>query len=131
MKLSRSTWIAILILIVWLVLTWFLGSWIGIHPPTLYYLRAGLWLIGIAGFVGYLLLRPKQQGDAVLGEAAGSAAEIDFNFAEASKRMQAGKGVKQLGALPAVFVIGDSGSAKTTVISKSGLEPELLAGPRV
>jgi type VI secretion system protein ImpL len=128
MKVSRSTWIAIIILIVWFVLTWFLGAWLGLHPPVLYYLRAGLWIIGIAGFVGYLLLRPKQELPAPQGAAAGSVAEIDYHYKEAAKRMQAAKGIKQLGSLPAVFVLGETGAAKTSTIAKSGLEPELLAG---
>jgi len=128
MKISRSTWIAIIVLIVWLALTWELGVWLGLHPPGLYFLRAGLWFIGLAGFAGYLLLRPKPVGDLPLDGGAAAGAEIEYNFAEASKRMRAARGVRQLGALPAVFLIGDSGSAKTSVLAKSGIEPELLAG---
>ncbi|MBV9157349.1 MAG: hypothetical protein JO097_13880 [Acidobacteriaceae bacterium] len=125
MKIPRSTWIAIAVLIAWLVLAWYLGSWLGLRPPALYYLRGGLWLLGFAGFAGFLLLGPKQQSDAA---QSGASAEIEYNFAEALKRMRAARGVKQLGTLPAVFLIGDSGSAKTSVLAKSGIEPELLAG---
>ncbi len=128
MKSSRWFWIAILLLIVWLTLTWFLGGWIGLKPPALYYLRAGLWIIGLIGFGGYVILRPKEEGDSAMPGASGSGTEIDYNFSEAAKRMQAAKGIRQLGTLPAVFVIGEGGSAKTSIIAKSGLEPELLAG---
>ncbi len=128
MKITRAIWFAILILIVWLVLTWFLGQWIGLKPPVLLYLRIGLWFIGIAGFIGFLFLRPRAPDGASEGPAADAAAEIDFNFAEAAKRIQAATGNKQLGSLPAVFVIGDTGSAKTSIIAKCGLDPELLAG---
>ncbi len=58
----------------------------------------------------------------------GPGTEIDYNFAEAAKRLKAARGIKQLGSLPAIFLIGDAGSAKTSLIAKSGLEPELLAG---
>ncbi len=128
MKFTRAVWLALLILIVWLVLSWFLGEWIGVKPPGLLYLRIGLALIGIAGFVGFLLFRPKAQGGSPEGDAADTAAEIDFNFNEAARRIQSATGHKQLGSLPAVFIVGDTGSAKTSIIAKSGLDPELLAG---
>ena len=128
MKLSRTAWtvIAVVILVVWLILTWFLGDWLHLHSPIIWILRCGLWLIGIAGFVGYLFLRPKDEQAAQ--DAAAGSPEIDFAFNEASKRMRAARGVKQLGSMPAIFLIGDTGSAKTSVIAKSGLEPELIAG---
>ena len=127
MKLTRSVWIAIFILVVWLVLAYFLGSWLGLKSPTVWILRGGLWFIGIGGFVGYLLLKPKQTAAPLEGAAAVAGNEIDFNFNEASKRMQTA-GIKNLGNLPTVFLLGDSDSSKTTVIAKSGVDPQLLAG---
>ncbi len=127
MKLSRTAWtvIAIIILVVWLVVTWFLGDWLHLHSPGIWVLRIGLWVIGIAGFIGYLLLRPKDPNAA---QDAAASPEIDFAFNEAAKRMRTARGIKQLGSMPAIFVVGEAGSAKTSVIAKSGLEPELLAG---
>jgi type VI secretion system protein ImpL len=126
MKLSRTAWtvVAVILLVVWVVLAWFLGLWLHLHSPALWILRIGLCVIGIAGFVGYLLLRPKD----TRAEESGASPEIDFAFNEASKRMRAAKAVKQLGSMPAIFVLGDTGSAKTSIIAKSGLDPELLAG---
>jgi type VI secretion system protein ImpL len=128
MKLSRTAWtiIAVVLLLVWLVLTWFLGDWLRLPSPAIWVLRIGLWLIGIAGFIGYLVLRPKDPNAAA--DAAAGNPEIDFAFTEGAKRMRAAKGIKQLGRMPAIFVLGDAGSAKTSIIAKSGLEPELLAG---
>ena len=111
MKLTRSVWIAILILVVWLVLAYFLGSWLGLKSPTVWILRGGLWFIGIGGFVGYLLLRPKETAAPLEGASATAGNEIDFNFNEASKRMQAG-GIKNLGDLPAVFLLGDTNTPR-------------------
>src|SRR5271165_5493342 len=57
-------------------------------------------------------------------------AELDALLAEAERKLAA----SQLGpgagfhSMPIVFVIGPEGSTKTTVVLKSGLEPELLAG---
>src|SRR5579884_4451486 len=128
MRLSRTarTVIAVVILVVWLVVAWLLGTWLHLNSPAIWVLRIGLWAIGLAGFIGYLLLRPKEAEGA--HETGAANTEIDFAFNEASKRMRAARAIRQLGAMPAIFVIGDAGSAKTSVIAKSGLEPELLAG---
>jgi len=122
MKISRTVWIAIAALLLWLLFSWMLGGWIGLQAPRLYYLRGGLWILGIIGFVGFLILRPKDAG----GPAAISSGEVDDNFAEATKRLQA-SGVKQLASLPAVFFLGDSDSAKTSVIARSDIA-QLVAG---
>jgi type VI secretion system protein ImpL len=121
MKLSRTIWIAIGALLLWFLLTWLLGGWIGLRTPALYYLRGGLWIIGIVGFVGFLLLRPKGNPQTVI-----SAGELDDNFSEATKRLQA-NGIRQLASLPAVFFLGDGDAAKTSVILKSDIA-QLLAG---
>ena len=124
MKLPRIIWIAIAVLFLWLLLGWLLGGWMGLHAPALYYLRGGLSIIGIIGFVGFLLLRPKTGAS---GEQPGvSAGELDDNFNEAAERIQA-TGVKQMAALPAVFFIGETDTAKTTIIAKSDIA-QLLAG---
>lgn len=128
MKLNRSVWLAVALLVVWLILGWFLGTWMGIKAPAVWYLRAGWWFLGIAGFVGYLVLRPKDQGAPPEGASANSVREIDYNFTEASKRIQTATGNKQLNSLPAIFLLGDSAAAKTTIITQSGTEPELIAG---
>jgi len=123
MKISRAIWIAIAILLLWLLLSWLLGGWIGLHAPGLYYLRGGLSILGIIGFIGYLILRPKSDPNAQPGVSSG---EMDDNFNEASKRLQS-SGVKRLATLPTVFFLGDSDSAKTSVIAKSDIA-QLLAG---
>jgi type VI secretion system protein ImpL len=128
MKFNRGMWIAIALLVVWLVLGWFLGTWMGMKAPAIWYVRGGWWLLGIAGFVGYVVLRPKDDSAPLEGAAASAAQEIDYNFGEASKRIQAATGNKQLNSLPAIFLLGDLGAAKTTVLTQSGIEPELIAG---
>lgn len=124
MRLFRAFWIPTAVLLLWLLLSWLLGDWMGIHKPGLYYLRGGLSILGIIGFVGFLIMRPKL---AARSEQPGvSSGELDDHLNEAGKRLQA-SGVKHLAVLPAVFFIGDSDTAKTSVIAKSDIA-QLLAG---
>jgi type VI secretion system protein ImpL len=127
MKLTRSLIIAIVVLLVWCLITWRIAHMIAPHPPMVYYLRLGFVLIGVIGFVGYLLLRPKPHGEVQQGWAGMTNTEIEFSFSEASKHLLT-VGVKNINALPSVFILGDPGTAKTSSIAKSGLEPDLLAG---
>jgi type VI secretion system protein ImpL len=128
LKPAKSTWIAVALFILWLVLMWLPGRFLGLRPPFLYYLTGGLWGIGLIGLVGYLLLRPKSNAQAGQPADADALSEIDFNFGEAARQLQAGTGNGKLSTLPAVFLIGDAGSAKTSIVAKSGLEAQLLAG---
>ena len=54
--------------------------------------------------------------------------EIDSLVREAERRLAASKQGDRLGNLPIFFLVGDTGSTKTSVMVNAGLEPELLAG---
>jgi type VI secretion system protein ImpL len=56
--------------------------------------------------------------------------ELDEAIASAKRRIAKARpgGVKSLNDLPVIFFLGQSGSTKTTILSQSGLEPNLLAG---
>ena len=54
--------------------------------------------------------------------------EIDSLVREAERRLAASKQGARLGNLPIFFLVGDTGSTKTSVMVNAGLEPELLAG---
>jgi type VI secretion system protein ImpL len=67
-------------------------------------------------------------GDA--GPAAsgkGSSPEVDQLIKDADQKLGASGGAT-VGNLPLIFVIGDQGTTKTSVVVHSGLDPELLAG---
>jgi type VI secretion system protein ImpL len=125
MKSSSTLVRALGFLILWLVLSWFAGTWLHLHGSNLWLLRIGLAVLGLAGFGGYLWLQSRS--GARLG---GSHDEVDLLIHEANTRLQAsslGRGAK-IASLPAIFFLGDSGTAKTSTVLHSGLEPELLAG---
>ena len=56
--------------------------------------------------------------------------DINALIQEAEAKLAAGKqaGGGKAGSLPVYFLLGETGSAKTSVMLHSGLEPELLAG---
>ena len=69
-------------------------------------------------------------GGAPAAGAAGSSDEVDQIVRDAEARLAASNAVKgaKAGNLPAIFLIGPPGSAKTSVVVHSGIEAELLAG---
>jgi len=126
-------WIAALALIVWLVLSWFIASWLHLQGNSVWMLRIVLALIGIAALitiVWWLRVRDKERAAEMAQGASGGTGEIDVLIRETESRLQASQlgHNARIGNLPVFFVVGESGSAKTSVVLHSGLEPELLAG---
>ncbi|HEY3625773.1 MAG TPA: ImcF-related family protein [Terracidiphilus sp.] len=89
-------------------------------------------LIGIAAAITIVVMHlraKKEKGQQ--GEEAGTAAtaELDLMLNDANRKLRSSQqGAKAIDALPLLYILGDSGSAKTTTVLKSGLDPELLAG---
>ena len=120
------------LLLVYLVLVWFLGTWM--HPPGagIWILRGGLWLIGLiaAGSFVWFYRKSKAEESGSDNAPAKAGDDLDVLVHEAIRRLKSstlGRGAN-LGNLPLVFLLGDSGSTKTTTIIHSALDPELLAG---
>jgi type VI secretion system protein ImpL len=61
------------------------------------------------------------------GAPAGGGSEADHWIREANARLAQSKDGAGIANLPMIFVAGDRGTAKTSTILNSGLEPELLA----
>jgi len=124
--------ITAIILLLYLVLIWFLGTWM--HPPgvSIWILRGGLWFIGLIAAGSFLWFYRKSKAEQSGSETAPAKVsdDLDVLVHEAIRRLKSstlGRGAK-LGNLPLVFLLGDSGSTKTTTIIHSALDPELLAG---
>jgi type VI secretion system protein ImpL len=89
-------------------------------------------LVGIAAAITIIVLhrRAKKEREQ-LGEDAGAAAtsELDLMLADANRKLRSSQqGAKSLESMPLLYLLGEAGSAKTTTVLKSGLDPELLAG---
>ncbi len=134
MNSKLKYWIAAILFIGWLVLAWFTGSWLHLQGNNLWILRGALAFIGLLAFIlliWWFIVRDKERAAMNPGGAGGD--EIDALIREAEKRLQTSKLGKSasVGNLPLYLVLGETGSAKTSVVLHSGLEPELLAGQTV
>ncbi|MDH5282802.1 MAG: hypothetical protein OEW80_02855 [Gemmatimonadota bacterium] len=114
------------ILFIFVVLVWFVGSWAGLTGAKLWVLRIGLWVLGAAA-AGVVLwfLRPA-------GRRAAAAAhdELDSALATARARLAAvgPAGARGFVRRPMVVLLGPAGSTKSTSVTQSGLDPDLVAG---
>jgi hypothetical protein len=91
-------------LIVWLVLAWFIGSVMHITGASLWVLRGGLAVLGLAcaGVFLWLYLRNRKNDQAADNPASGGD-ELDLLFRNAAAKLQQAGG---LGRLPAIVTIG-------------------------
>ncbi len=91
-----------------------------------------LLVLGIAAAIIIIVLHHRaKKRRAAEGEDAGPAAnaELDLLLSDANRKLRSSQqGAKALDALPLLYILGDSGAAKTTTVLRSGLDPELLAG---
>ena len=127
--------IVIPILLAYLLLTFFTGSLFGLQGTKLWILRGALWMIGIAAaavVVWFFWDKNKKEKSAAAAaeEAPTGGEEIAVLVRDAEKKLasaQLAKGAR-IGNLPAIILLGEASSTKTTTMLHSGLEPELLAG---
>jgi type VI secretion system protein ImpL len=128
MKTWFPIFTAVVVLLAWGVLAWFLGVWLGVNPALIWVLRVGLWAIGLIGLVGYLVLsRGAAEGE---NKPVSLVSEVEYSLKAAARRLRSFKEVKVMASLPAVFVLGDSGATKTSSLARSGLAPEVLCDTR-
>lgn len=83
--------------------------------------------------IGHWWLQKRSQQKRADGQAAAGAApdqDIDFFVKAAEQRLAASPlgAEAKLSTLPVVFLVGATGSAKTSTLVHSGIEPDLLAG---
>jgi type VI secretion system protein ImpL len=124
-------WQAGAALVGYLILAWIMGSFLKLDTTRFYVVFGILAALGIGATVIFVWLWGKRKGPA--GTESGPMEkddEIDGLVREAENRLAASTQAKgsRLANLPMIFVIGDTGSTKTSSILHSGLDPELLAG---
>ncbi len=107
---------------------WSLGTLLRLQGSDLWILRGGLWLIGLVVTAAAVwFVRRRRAGPSM---PVDEGREIDTSVAAVRARLGASRaaGGSGLHNLPVVLVLGPEGSAKTTTIVRSGLDPELLTG---
>jgi type VI secretion system protein ImpL len=116
-------------LALWLTVSWYIGSLLQLRGADLWILRGGLAFLGIGGTVGYFWLRSKSSGHSSHSSGdGGGAGDADALFREADSSLLSSGLARKMANLPGLILIGEAGSAKTSTVVHSGLEPELLAG---
>ena len=127
-------WVTGVILLIYLVLVYVLGRWLPLHGSDVWILRGVLALLGLIGaavafWYQYKLKKAKEASGEEESQDS-STGDLDALVREAVRRLKQstlGRGT-DLSNLPIVFVMGDPGATKTTVVIHSALDPELLAG---
>src|SRR5215472_15421072 len=124
--------LAVVVLLVAALLAFGLAALLHLHGAAYLVFVILILLVGIAAAITIIVmhLRAKKEKEQ-LGEEQGTAAtaELDLMLNDASRKLRtAQQGAKALDSLPLLYILGDTGSAKTTTVLKSGLDPELLAG---
>ena len=125
MARSKSTrwYAALVVLLAFILLAWLLGAVLTLTDGERVALRVGLVVLGLVA-AGSLLwfLRPVDEPAAA--PAAAGRDEALVTVAAARARLPRGA----FDAKPIVLVLGSQGSCKTTVVTRSGTDPQLLAG---
>lgn len=123
-------------LLVYIGLAWLVTKLAGVTGTDAYILWGALSILGIlgAGIVAWWKMRQDTAGGDLPPELAGQAEsgsdELDTLIKDADAKLAASRiaAGASLHNLPLVYILGDQGSTKTSVMLHSGLEPELLAG---
>lgn len=130
MNRNATAGIAALVFVAYGAAIWKLGALLGLSGSGLWALRAALSVVGClaAGLAVWLLRKRGGRGAAAAGGRQED--EILVALRAAQERLRSSRLAEggSLGTLPVVLVLGPQGSAKTTSVMHSGLEPELLAG---
>ncbi len=132
MNTAWKYWVVAIALMVWWVVAWLAGSWMSLHGNDLWILRGALLLIGLAAFitcVWWFRGLDEDRWEQMAEEGTAGSDEIDILMRKAQARLHStDAGNAGFGDLPAVLVLGEGGSAKTSVVLHCGLEAQLLAG---
>ena len=124
--------LALVVFLLSLLLAYAAGVLLHLHGTSLIVLATLIVLAGVIAAVVILVIhfraKKRQAGDGeVSGGDAGS--EVDVLLNDANRKLRhSQQGAKALDGLPLLYLLGEAGAAKTTLVVRSGLDPELIAG---
>jgi type VI secretion system protein ImpL len=108
------------------------GNLLHLEGPRWYFFMGLMAALGLSSFALFYYFQRKAQerrsggGSSTTGDPGVN--ETDPLIRDANARLAQSKAGAGIANLPMIFVIGDRGTAKTSTILQSGIEPELLAG---
>ena len=117
-------------MLIWLLVVWLVISFLGLGRRETQSVAAFLIILGV-GAISSLIWYFLKQLKAREGPAEGQRVdEVDTAINTARKRLVAAKlsDKTRLSQLPLILCIGPSDSAKTSILIRSGLDPDLLTG---
>ena len=124
--------LALAVLVVAALLAFGMAALLHLHGVSFILFIVVILLLGIAAAATILILHFKAKKSKELeGDVSGSAGsgDLDLLLNDANRKLRASQqGAKTLDLLPLVYILGEQGTAKTTHVLRSGLDPELLAG---
>src|SRR5450755_1280063 len=107
------------------------GNLLHLEGPRWYFFMGLMAALGLSSFALFYYFQRKAQ-ERRSGSSSNTADlgvnETDPLIRDANARLAQSKAGAGIANLPMIFVIGDRGTAKTSTILQSGIEPELLAG---
>jgi type VI secretion system protein ImpL len=125
-RMTRAWIVGAATLLPFLLLSIYLPPLLNLTGPIVWIARTLLLVLGVvAGLIVFLYLRARAKA---LPEPVKQDDEIDSAIVQARTRLAAAKSGAKLGKVPIVLFVGPTASTKTTVVTRSGLDPELLAG---
>jgi type VI secretion system protein ImpL len=122
--------ISALVFVFSILIAWLVGPALGIAGTPLLILRILLIAVGavIAAVILFFHFRERKREREAMSATGGE--DLDTLLRAAEQRLATAQrgGPKTLDRLPLLYILGETNSAKTTTVLKSGLEPELIAG---
>ena len=121
-------------LLVWIGISWLITKLVGLTGVDSYILWMALSAIGVLAAALFAWWKMRNESTDLPPELAGAADsgsgdELDLIIKDAEAKLAASRVAgASIGSLPLVFLVGDQGSTKTSIVLQSGLGPELLAG---
>lgn len=113
------------VVVIFMIITWFIGSALGESPGQDWLFRILLWTMVLVA-AGFSFWWFAKSGAEATGGRSAVENQLETTFATARNRLKPTG--TTLANVPLVLVLGPEGSTKTTAIVRSGLEPDLLAG---
>jgi len=125
--------LALAVVLVAVVVAYGAEALLHLHGTPLIVLVTLIVLAGVAAAVAILVIhfrakKRKSEGDEAAGDGGGMDLDVLLNDANRKLRTSQQQGPKSLDGLPLLYLLGEAGSAKTTTVLRSGLDPELIAG---